>query len=224
MSAPTRAAHGTLAIDWRTVGPFVENSYLVVDRESRKAALVDPGDEPEVLAEMVRESGASLEAVWLTHAHLDHIGAVQAIRRIWDVPVLLHADDLPVYHRGAESAREYELPFEQPADPDGFIVGGSTLTLGASSFAVHHTPGHAPGHVVFVADDVMIGGDLLFEGSVGRTDMLYCDPAAMAVSLAHVLAFDDGMLVYPGHGPATSIGAERGSNPFLVGLPRAGAR
>ena len=224
MSAPTRVSHAALAIDWRTVGPFVENSYLVVDRESRTAALVDPGDEPDVLAEMVRESGAALEAIWLTHAHLDHIGAVQAMRRIWDVPVLLHADDLPVYHRGAETAREYELPFEQPDDPDGFIADGSTLTLGASSFAVHHTPGHAPGHVVFVSGDVMIGGDLLFQGSVGRTDMRFCDPEAMAQSLAHVLAFDDATLVYPGHGPATTIGAERDSNPFLVGLPRAGAR
>lgn len=224
MSTRARASNGALAIDWRTVGPFVENSYLLVDRETRKAALVDPGDEPEVLAEMVRESGATLEAVWLTHGHLDHIGAVQAIRRSWDVPVLLHADDLPVYHRGAQSAREYEVPFEQPGDPDAFMPDGSMLTLGASSFTVHHTPGHAPGHVVLLGDGVMIGGDLLFEGSIGRIDLPFADAAAMERSLEHVLTFDDATVVYPGHGPATTIGIERRTNRFLAGLGAAGAR
>jgi glyoxylase-like metal-dependent hydrolase (beta-lactamase superfamily II) len=153
----------------------------------------------------------------MTHAHLDHIGAVSAIRREWPVPVYLHPDDLRIYRRGATSAANYGLPFEQPADPDRELAHAQLMTLGSLSFTIHHTPGHAPGHVVFVGESVMIGGDLLFAGSIGRTDLPLSDPEAMEVSLAHVAAFDPALVVYPGHGPPTTIGAELATNPFLAG-------
>lgn len=205
-------------VEWVTVGPFQENTYLVSDQSGR-GVLVDPGDEPDRIIRMVRERGVTLEAVWLTHAHLDHIGAISGIRRAFDVPVLLHRDDLRMYQRAEKQAQFYGLPWEQPADPDGEITDGQVLVLGEARFTVRHTPGHSPGHVVFVGASLMLGGDLLFAGSIGRTDLPLSNPEAMEASLALIATFDPRLVVYPGHGPATSIGAELASNPFLAGLP-----
>ncbi len=207
-----------MKVDWVTVGPFQENTYLLSDPATGSAVLVDPGDEPERILRMAREAGANIEAIWLTHAHIDHIGAVAAVKREWNVPVLLHADDLLLYRQGSRQAAIYGLPFEQPVDPDGPLAHGDVLSLGDSRVAVHHTPGHAPGHVVFVTDGVMIGGDLLFAGSIGRTDLPYSSPDAMEASLALVATFDPDLVVYPGHGPPTTIGTELATNPFLAGV------
>jgi hydroxyacylglutathione hydrolase len=205
-------------VDWVTVGPFQENAYLIADERAGRGILVDPGDDGPRIVRMARAAEVEIEAVWLTHAHLDHIGAVEAIRREWKVPVLLHPDDLRIYRRGASSAAMYGVPFEQPADPDGELAHGQTLTVGTLSFTVHHTPGHAPGHVVFVGEGVMIGGDLLFAGSIGRVDLPLSNPEAMETSLAYVAGFDPALAVYPGHGPPTTIGAELAGNPFLAGV------
>ena len=167
---------------------------------------------------MVQAAGARIEAIWLTHAHLDHLGAIADIKRVWDVPVFLHPDDLPLYRRAAQQAAFYGLAFEQPADPDRELTHGQELSLGTTKFKVHHTPGHSPGHVVFVSDGLMIGGDLLFAGSIGRTDLPFSSPEAMEASLATVAAFDPALAVYPGHGPPTSIGAELATNPYLTDL------
>ena len=207
-----------MKVEWVTVGPFQENCYLVVDEPSGKAILIDPGDEGDRIVRMVKRASVDLQAVWLTHAHLDHIGAVSAIRREWKVPILLHPDDLVIFRRGSQAAAAYGLPFEQPSDPDGTLAHGQVLELGNATFTVHHTPGHAPGHVVFLAEGVMLGGDLLFAGSIGRTDLPLSNPAAMETSLAHVAAFDPDTVVYPGHGPPTTIGEELASNPFLAGV------
>ena len=209
-----------MKVDWVTVGPFQENAYLVSDETSGKAVLVDPGDEGARIVRMVRAAGVAVEAVWLTHAHLDHIGAVSAIRREWPVPVHLHPDDLRIFRRGANSAALYGLPFEQPADPDRALADGQVVTCGSLSFTVHHTPGHAPGHVVFVGDEIVLGGDLLFAGSIGRTDLPYADGAAMRQSLERIMTLSDELIVLPGHGPATTIGDERATNPFLTGVAR----
>lgn len=207
-----------MKVEWVTVGPFQENSYLVIDEATGKSVLVDPGDEGERIVRMVKRAGVELQAVWLSHAHLDHIGAVNAVRREWQVPVLLHPADLVIYRRGAQAAAAYGLPFEQPADPDDILTHDQILELGHSRFQVHHTPGHAPGHVVFLSDGVLLGGDLLFAGSIGRVDLPLSNASAMEGSLAHVAAFDPETVVYPGHGPATTIGAELATNPFLAGV------
>jgi hydroxyacylglutathione hydrolase len=207
-----------------TVGPFAENCYLVVDEAAGVAALVDPGDEPQRVIDMVRASGAELQAIWLTHAHVDHIGGIAGVKRVWDVPVHLHPSDLPLYDRGAVQAGVYGIPFEQPARPDAAFANGDRLTLGTLAFDVLHTPGHAPGHVVLHGAGVLLAGDLLFAGSIGRTDLPFCDPARMQVSLARVCELDDDTVVYPGHGPATTIGVERATNAFLTGGARMLAR
>jgi len=208
-----------------TVGPFEENCYLVVDEEAQRGVLVDPGDEAIRITRMVRESRAELEAIWLTHAHIDHIGAVAALKREWDVPVYLHPADAPLYAAGTTQAAFYGLNFEQPAPPERVFADGDRVRVGRLEFEVLHTPGHSPGHVVLHGNGVVLGGDLLFAGSIGRTDLPLSSPAAMNASLARVMAhLGDDVAAHPGHGPATSIGRERATNPFLNGLARVLAR
>ena len=209
-----------MKIDCRTVGAFQENCYLVVDPASRRGVLVDPGAEADQLIEMVRASGAILDAIWLTHAHIDHIGAIAGVKRAWNVPVYLHPADQPLYDRGGMQAAVYGLPFEQPAAPDHALAEGDVLSVGSLEFEVIHVPGHAPGHVAFVRQRCMLGGDLLFAGSIGRTDLPFSDPERMAESLERVAGLPEDTVVYPGHGPTTSIGQERATNPFLTGVAR----
>jgi len=202
----------------RTVGPFQENSYLVVDETTNRAVLIDPGAEPDQILAMIRDSGAALDAIWLTHAHLDHIGAVAAVRREWNVPVHLHPNDLPLYERATNQAAMYGLPFEQPEKPDVELADGDVLTVGSLRFDVLHTPGHSPGHVVFKHDTMVFGGDLLFSGSIGRTDLTLSDPQSMETSLMRICELDDATVVHPGHGPSVTVGHERLTNPFLSAI------
>ena len=210
-----------MKIDVRTVGPFQENCYLVVDEATNRAVLIDPGDEGSVVLDMLRRSGATLDAIWLTHAHIDHIGAIAEVRRHLDVPVHLHPADLPYYTRlSARAAEMYGVPYEQPDGPHAELADGQEMSVGNLRFTVMHVPGHAPGLVSFNGHGVALAGDLLFAGSIGRTDLPLSDPFAMDASLDRIATLDDDTIVYPGHGPATTIGAEKQSNPFLSGRAR----
>lgn len=205
-----------MRIDVRSVGAFQENCYLVVDEASGRAVLVDPGDEGTRLVEMVRASGATLDAIWVTHAHLDHIGAINSVRAAYPVPVYLHPLDLPFYESlSAQAARLYGLPWDQPDAVPVPLADGDVLACGGLEFTVIHAPGHASGQVCFNGPGVLFSGDLLFAGSIGRTDLPLCDPSAMDASLARIASLPSATHVYPGHGPATTIGKELETNPFL---------
>ena len=202
------------------VGPFQENSYLVVDEASREAILVDPGDEGERLIANVEAHGATPTAIWLTHGHLDHIGGIAAIRRKWPVPIYLHMLDAPLYVTGARQAAYYGVPFEPPPAADRELSEGDTMTVGGLSFTVMHLPGHSPGHVVFHGHGAVFGGDVLFAGSIGRTDLPGANAAQLEASLARLAELPPETIVYSGHGTATTIGEELRSNPFLNGIAR----
>lgn len=200
------------------LGPFQENTYLLSDATTRDAVFIDPGDDGDALADVVRTHELTLAAIWLTHAHIDHIGGIAGLKRHFDVPIFLHPHDLPIYESATEVAKMYELPFEEPPPPERTLAEGDSVAMGTLSFRVMHLPGHAPGHVAFVGHGAAFVGDCLFAGSVGRTDLPLGDAAQLEMSLERLASLPLDTRVLAGHGPETTIGRERASNPFLAGL------
>ena len=203
-----------------TVGAFQENCYLLVDDRANRAVIVDPGSEGDRLIDAVERSGATLEAIWITHAHVDHVGAVASIKRKWDVPIYLHPLDRRLYEAASRQAEVYGVPFEQPPPPDREFSDGQRVKVGEREMTVMHAPGHAPGHVVIHGDGIALVGDCLFAGSIGRTDLPFSNPPQLSATLEKLAALPPDTVVYPGHGVETTIGEERISNPFLNGTAR----
>jgi glyoxylase-like metal-dependent hydrolase (beta-lactamase superfamily II) len=203
-----------------TVGAFQENCYLVSDPNSDALAIVDPGSEADAIIAEVERTGKTPEAIWITHAHVDHIGAIAPVKRRWNVPVWLHPLDEPLYRVGGRQAQLYGIPYDEPPPPDRSFAEGDKLELGSIELSVMHCPGHAPGHVVIHADGHALVGDCLFAGSIGRTDLPFSNPADLEASLARLVQLPPDTVVYPGHGETSTIGEERVSNPFLNGTAR----
>jgi glyoxylase-like metal-dependent hydrolase (beta-lactamase superfamily II) len=202
--------------------PFMKNAYLVAGAGSDHAVLVDPGDEVEsILAIAVRE-GLSVQAILLTHAHIDHISGVDRARTVLGVETWLHADDEPLYNAVVQQGQMFGIRVAPQPPVDRFYAHGESLAAGDLEIRVHHTPGHSPGGVCLEVRDgggnpELIVGDTLFAGSIGRTDLPGGNHGVLVRSIRDVLfAFDDRTPVHPGHGPSTTIGAERRTNPFLT--------
>jgi len=205
-------------------GMFAENCYLVVDEQARECAIVDPGEEAGLILHKVKETGAKPVAIWLTHAHIDHVLGVPRIASETGAPVWLHPADRPLYDAVPEQAAWFGLapPGPLPA-PDRELAHGVRLAVGNISVEVRHAPGHSPGSVCFVAPGVALGGDVLFAGSIGRTDLPGGDFETLIASIEReLLPLPDDTIVYSGHGPETTIGQERQTNPFLTGVHRIG--
>ncbi|WP_347241408.1 MBL fold metallo-hydrolase [Thermus sp.] len=196
------------------LGPLQENAYLVETREG--PVLIDPGDEPEKLFALFRETGLTPRAILLTHAHFDHVGAVAPLVETLDLPVYLHPLDLPLYEGADLAARAWGFTIPKPPLPVRPLEEGARLF----GFHVLHLPGHSPGHVAFHDPEgaQVFSGDLLFRGSIGRYDLPGADPQALFRSLKRLLALPPKTRVHPGHGPGTSLGLEARTNPFLTGL------
>lgn len=196
-------------------GPLQENALLVYD-QGGAGFVVDPGDEPDALLREIEARHLRPQAILLTHAHFDHVGAVEPLRRALQVPVWLHPADLAIYRAAAESAARWNLRLTQPADPDAELTQDQQLSAGEVRLKVRELPGHAPGHVVFVGDGFVLAGDTLFEGSVGRTDLPGGNHAQLLAGITReLLSLPGDTRVYPGHGRATTVGHERRHNPFL---------
>jgi glyoxylase-like metal-dependent hydrolase (beta-lactamase superfamily II) len=217
-ASETRLESPRLDVLTFATGPLQENAYLVIDRDTRDAAIVDPGDDAEQLIAAIEDAGAQLRAVWLTHAHFDHIGAVKAVRLHFSVPVFLHEADLRMFEAGPFQAASYGLPFDGDELPSERLVEGQGLGLGGLSFTVMHTPGHSPGHVVIHGHGVALVGDCLFAGSIGRTDLPFGNGTELGESLLRIVALPAGTRVLPGHGPATTVAEERRTNPYILDL------
>lgn len=201
-----------------TVGPLMENCYVLADERTREAVLVDPGDEAPRLLAALDADGLTLREVWLTHAHFDHVGGLAGVLEARPVPVRMHPADRPLLERAADAAARWLIEIPAPPTDTLDLADGERLRLGRLEVEVVFTPGHAPGHVAFWLEETgaVLAGDALFQGSIGRTDLPLADGPTLLRSIRErLLALPDETVVWPGHGPETTIGAERRENPFL---------
>lgn len=206
-----------------TFNAFSENTYLLIDEATGATAIVDPGcysrAEQQELQNYLETNKLKVELLLNTHAHIDHVLGNQFVLTLApQTPFLLHSADLSTLRAVPTYAGTYGFPAYQPAEPTGELVAGQPVRFGQTELEVRFAPGHAPGHVVFYHAPTaqLIGGDVLFRGSIGRTDLPGGSHATLLGSInTELLTLPDETTVYPGHGPATTIGAERQSNPFL---------
>ena len=200
-------------------GLFEENCYLVGETGGTDAIIVDPGEEADRFLDEARRRGKTITAIWLTHAHLDHIMGVDAVKRATGAPIHLHPADRAIYDGLVGQGELYGFDLPPAPPPDEELRHGQRLKLGATELEVRHVPGHSPGHVCYIGDGFVLGGDVLFHDSIGRTDLPGGDlPALLSGIRTHLFTLPDDTIVYPGHGPATTIGRERANNPFLTGV------
>ena len=211
-----------------TVGPVQENSYIVrADAQSKRAVIIDPGEEPERLLGAIEELGVEIEAILITHCHFDHIGAVAPLARATGAPVYCPVIERPVLADVMSWVPPGFGPFES-WEAEHTVAGGEHLSLAGMDFEVLFTPGHSPGHVTYATSDALLSGDVLFQGSVGRVDLPGGDWATLEASIESLLrARPPETIVYPGHMGVTTLGRELSTNPFLselrTRLPRAQA-
>jgi hydroxyacylglutathione hydrolase len=203
-----------------TGGGFAENSYLVTCEHSGFAVAVDPGAASDRMVATLLSEGTSLEAILLTHAHLDHIEGVHLVREAFpQVPIWLHPADLRMYQALPQQAAAFGLTIPPQPEPDRELAHAQSFRFGECSFEVRFTPGHSSGHVIFVAHEQRLAlvGDVVFMGSIGRTDLPGGDFYTLMRSIREqVLTLPDDTVLHSGHGPATTVGDERSGNPFLV--------
>lgn len=200
-------------------GQLVENCYLVGDPATREAVLIDPGEESDRFLALAADGDWQIRAIWLTHAHIDHVLGVAAVKAATGAPIYLHPADRALYDRAPLQAAWMGIRSDPLPPPDRPLAAGDRLPIGSCAFEVRHTPGHSPGSVSFVGAERVFVGDVLFAGSVGRTDLPGGDwPTLQASILRELLSLPDSTIVHAGHGPDTSIGVERRTNPFLAML------
>jgi glyoxylase-like metal-dependent hydrolase (beta-lactamase superfamily II) len=202
-----------------TVGPVAENSFLFRQDGSREAVIVDPGDEAPKLLGAIEELGLDLQAILLTHTHFDHVGAVAPVAKATGAPVYCPKLEVPVLQDIMSFVPWPGFgPFES-WDPEETVEGGEQLQLAGFDIDVIFTPGHSPGHVTYAVEDALFSGDVLFEGSVGRTDLPGGDWTVLSRSIESLLErYPDEQRVFPGHMGLTTLGRERATNPFLQEL------
>ncbi len=205
-------------------GPLQVNTYIVGDEASGGAVVIDPGGQASQILQVAEGEGLTLRKIINTHAHFDHVTGVAELKELAGVPFYLHRADLPILESFGRQLAYFGLPGGPPPTVDGYLEEGQEIRIGETVFRVLFTPGHTPGHVTFVYDGgsgesanrVAFAGDVLFQGSIGRFDFPGGDYERLMRSIREVLLpLGDDTVIYPGHGPSTTIGQEKVWNPFL---------
>jgi hydroxyacylglutathione hydrolase len=199
------------------VGPFASNCYIVGAQSNKEGMIIDPGDEAKRILKRVKDLKLDIKLIVLTHGHIDHIGALKEVKEATGAEVAVHGDD-------AKSLKEqplgkiFGLFYATPPPPDRLLKGGDSIDIGDLHFLVIHTPGHTSGGICLLGEGVVFSGDTLFNYGIGRSDLPGGSYSQLMNSLqTKLMTLPDDTIVYPGHGPETTIGAERMGNPFLRG-------
>jgi hydroxyacylglutathione hydrolase len=213
-----------MILETAAVGPFFKNGYVAACERTRKAVFIDPGDEVDQLLDFIRKEQLDVTHILLTHAHVDHVSGVAEAKRSLGVPIYLHKDDLFLYQNAVRTGMMFGLTVEEPPPVDVFYEGDQPIEFGDYEVRVAHTPGHCPGGVCLAISKSgdrsaprLFVGDTLFAGSIGRTDLPGGDYETLLGAITGTLfQFPDESIVYSGHGPETTIGRERKTNPFVL--------
>jgi hydroxyacylglutathione hydrolase len=202
------------------VGALMCNCVILGDERTKEAIVIDPGDDIERISAVLDKHGLRVRAIVATHGHIDHVGGIAKLKALTGAPAMLHEADLPMYENLAEQARWLGVPTPPTTDIDKHLSDAQSLEFGGQKLEVRHTPGHSPGSVSFVLPHdvpVIFAGDTLFAGSIGRTDLWGGSLDEILRSIrGTLLRMPDDSIVLPGHGPRTTIGIERATNPFLL--------
>lgn len=200
-----------------TVGPLQTNCYVIWDADTRSSAIIDPGGDADIIRDCIDSNNLSVELILLTHGHPDHCFVAGNLVNDYEVEVAMHEADIVQIEQGMALAEMfYDVSGFVPFTPKKLLVDGDILALGNSQIQVAHTPGHSQGGLCFITDAGVFCGDTIFEGSIGRTDFPGGSHTQLLTSIrTKVLSLADNTTLYPGHGPYTTVGHERVSNPFL---------
>ncbi|MGD9343746.1 MAG: MBL fold metallo-hydrolase, partial [Desulfuromonadales bacterium] len=205
-----------LIVHQMSVGPLQVNCFIVACRRTSEAAVIDPGEEGERILHFAEQKGLKIRKVVNTHGHFDHIGANQHIIEMTGAELLIHADDLPLLQNARSHAEVYGLAVAASPEPDRLLDQGDHVQVGDLTFQVFHVPGHSPGGICLMAEGHLFVGDVLFSGSIGRTDLPGGDFDSLVKGVRERLfTLSEETIVHPGHGPDTTIARERQNNPFV---------
>lgn len=199
-----------------TVGPMEANCYILYNPDKREGLIIDPGAEGSRLIKFIKQEEISINYIINTHGHPDHIGANRKIKEHTNAPILIHQYDAPMLSK-SESILSFIFPLESSSPPaDTFIKDGDLIECAGMKLKVLHTPGHTPGGISLLIDDSIFTGDTLFSGSIGRSDLPGGSQEVLLNSIKKILSLNENLIIYPGHGPSTTVGQELHSNPFIT--------
>ncbi|MBA7715687.1 Hydroxyacylglutathione hydrolase GloC [subsurface metagenome] len=197
------------------VGPFASNCYIVGSESNKEGMIIDPGDEAEVILKNVKDLGLDIKSIVLTHGHIDHIGALKEVKKATGAEVAIHTDDAQALQENSVSTL-LGLSYPTPLPVDRLLKDGDSIDVSNLHFLVLHTPGHSPGCICLLGEGIIFSGDTLFNYGIGRADLPGGSHSQLMNSIqTKLMVLPDDTAVYPGHGPETTIGTERGGNPFL---------